>query len=168
MPKVCDNTSVGQIIRDGEKIVVIERANYPEAFALPAGHVDGDPNFYDAMVREIKEEAGLEVGENKLVFEEDINNPCKREGGSFHDWEVFEASVWSGDLRAGDDAKRFFLAAPDELEGRTLEYAAMLAQRPRDVVAVYQEMFRALRRGDTAAARDLRARAKARESGSGR
>lgn len=60
------------------------------------------------------------------------------------------------------------VCAPDELEGRTLEYAAMLAQRPRDVVAVYQDIFRALRRGDTAAARDLRARAKAQEKGSGR
>ena len=60
------------------------------------------------------------------------------------------------------------VCAPGELEARTLEYAAKLAQRPRDVVAVYQEMFRALRRGDTAAARDLRARAKAREPGSGR
>lgn len=44
----------------------------------------------------------------------------------------------------------------------------MLAQRPRNVVAVYQEIFRALRRGDTVAARDLRARAKAQEKGLGR
>jgi len=60
------------------------------------------------------------------------------------------------------------VCASEELEGRTLEYATMLAQRPRDVVAVYQEIFRALRRGDTVAARDLRARAKAQEKGSGR
>jgi enoyl-CoA hydratase/carnithine racemase len=60
------------------------------------------------------------------------------------------------------------VCASDELEARTLEYAAMLAQRPRNVVAVYQAMFRALRRGDAAAARDLRARAKARERGSDR
>ena len=60
------------------------------------------------------------------------------------------------------------VCAPDELEGRTLEYATMLAQRPRGVVAVYQEIFRALRRGDTAAAGDLRARAKAQQKGSGR
>ena len=60
------------------------------------------------------------------------------------------------------------VCAPDELEGRTLEYATVLAQRPRDVVAVYQEIFRALRRGDTVAAGELRARAKAQEKGSGR
>jgi len=55
----------------------------------------------------------------------------------------------------------------DELEGRTLEYAAMLAQRPRNVVAVYQDIFRMLRRGDAVAARDMRARAKAQEKVSG-
>ena len=60
------------------------------------------------------------------------------------------------------------VCAPEELEGRTLEYAAALAQRPRNVVAVYQDIFRALRRGDAAAARDLRARAKAREQDSDR
>jgi len=60
------------------------------------------------------------------------------------------------------------VCAPDELEGATLEYATMLSQRPRKAVAVYQEIFRALRRGDTAAAGDLRARAKAQEKGSDR
>lgn len=60
------------------------------------------------------------------------------------------------------------VCAPEELEASTLEYAAMLAQRPRNVVAIYQEMFRALRRGDTVAAKDLRARGKTQEKMSGR
>jgi len=49
-----------------------------------------------------------------------------------------------------------------ELERSTLAHAERLASQPRDVVAVYQEIFRALRHGDTAKARDLRAQAKAR------
>lgn len=49
-----------------------------------------------------------------------------------------------------------------DLERSTLAYAAMLAEQPREVVAVYQEIFRALRRGDTARAHELRAQAKAR------
>jgi len=47
-----------------------------------------------------------------------------------------------------------------ELERATLAYAAKLAGQPRDVVAVYQEIFRALRRGDAEKARELRAQAK--------
>jgi enoyl-CoA hydratase/carnithine racemase len=49
-----------------------------------------------------------------------------------------------------------------ELERSTLAHAERLASQPRDVVAVYQEIFRALRRGDGAKARELRAQAKAR------
>lgn len=60
------------------------------------------------------------------------------------------------------------VCAPEELQSQTLEYATMLCERPRNVVAAYQEIFRALRRGDTAAARELRAGAKAQEKGSRR
>lgn len=49
-----------------------------------------------------------------------------------------------------------------ELEQSTLAWAAKLAGQPRDVVAVYQEIFRALGRGDGTRARELRAQAKAR------
>ena len=47
-----------------------------------------------------------------------------------------------------------------ELERATLAYAAKLAGQPREVIAVYQEIFRALRRGDAGGARELRAQAK--------
>lgn len=49
-----------------------------------------------------------------------------------------------------------------ELERTTLAYAEKLAAQPRGVIAVYQEIFRALRQGDSAKARELRAQAKAR------
>ncbi|MDP3726561.1 MAG: NUDIX hydrolase [bacterium] len=116
MAKICDNTSVGQIIRSGKKFVVIERANYPEAYALPAGHVDGDPSFTEAMIREIREEAGLSVEENQSVFKEDLDNPCKRMGGTHHLWEVYEAVRWSGTLKAGSDAKRARWFSPEDLK----------------------------------------------------
>jgi enoyl-CoA hydratase/carnithine racemase len=49
-----------------------------------------------------------------------------------------------------------------DLEKETLAFAAKLAAQPREVIAVYQEIFRALRDGDAAKARELRAQAKAR------
>jgi len=117
MAKKCDNTSVGQIIRDEKNIyAIIERMNYPESFALPAGHVDGDPSFTEAMLREIEEEAGLLVQKNQTVFKEDIDNPCKRENGTHHLWEVYEAKEWSGELKAGSDAKKAYWLSPAELQ----------------------------------------------------
>ena len=50
-----------------------------------------------------------------LVWRGRIENPCKREGGDHHVWEVYEAGSFTGELKAGDDAKSYFLAAPEEL-----------------------------------------------------
>jgi enoyl-CoA hydratase/carnithine racemase len=49
-----------------------------------------------------------------------------------------------------------------ELERETLAFAGKLAEQPREAVAVYQEVFRALRSGDGKTARDLRRKAKGR------
>jgi len=49
-----------------------------------------------------------------------------------------------------------------KLERETLAFAAKLAAQPREVVAAYQEIFRALRAGDASRARELRVLAKAR------
>lgn len=49
-----------------------------------------------------------------------------------------------------------------KLERETLAFAAKLAAQPREVVAAYQEIFRALRAGDASRARELRVQAKAR------
>jgi enoyl-CoA hydratase/carnithine racemase len=66
----------------------------------------------------------------------------------------------AGTLREWGFLDEVFPAA--ELEGETLAFATTLAEQPREVVAAYQEIFRALRSGDTAKARELRAQAKTR------
>src|SRR5262245_28772663 len=52
--------------------------------------------------------------------------------------------------------------APADLESETLAFAQKLAEQPRDVVAVYQDIFRALRAGNGRKARELRSKAKGR------
>ena len=115
MAKKCDNTSSGIIFENSEEILLIKRFNYPEAIALPAGHLDGDDPISNAK-RESGEEAGLLPSGLKLVFEGDINNPCKRDGGSRHYWFVFNAQGWSGELKAGSDAKEVFWSSKDKLK----------------------------------------------------
>lgn len=115
MAKICDNTSVGQIIQQGHRVVLIERRNYPRAYALPAGHVDGDNPWSAGVEREVREEIGLDIKENIELFRREIDNPCKREGGSRHLWKVYRAVSWSGELKAGSDAKRAFWADPGQL-----------------------------------------------------
>lgn len=114
MPKICDNTSVGQIIKQDGSFLMIERFNYPQSYAFVAGHGDGLA-MEAAAKKESLEEAGIEIVENKLVWKGNINNFCKREGGNHHVWEVFEAIFWTGEPKAGDDAKEFFWALPERL-----------------------------------------------------
>jgi enoyl-CoA hydratase len=54
------------------------------------------------------------------------------------------------------------VSPPTELERDTLAFATKLAEQPHDVVAVYQDVFRALDVGRAGRARQLRLRAKAR------
>lgn len=144
MSKKCDNTSVGVIIRhkDG-RFAMIERRNFPQAFAFIAGHGDGDiPE--DASKKEAREEGGIVVLAQKLLLAKRYENPCKREGGTHHDWSIFEATQWEGALKADSDAKASFWADQTRLESLakiTDEYAKMfglsmeeLARNPALVV----------------------------------
>lgn len=115
MAKKCDHTSAGIFFEEKDKIVLIKRKNYPEAIALPAGHLDGDTPDGNA-IRESGEEVGLVLTDMNLLLRSAIDNPCKREGGYHHDWWVFQAIKWSGELKAGDDAKEAFWASGEELK----------------------------------------------------
>ncbi|MEK9186589.1 MAG: NUDIX domain-containing protein [Patescibacteria group bacterium] len=115
MPKICDNTSVGVLIYRGDQLLMIERHNYPKAYALPAGHCDGD-SFEKSAKRESKEEVGLAIVISNPEFTNEVENPCKRQGGDHHSWKVYRTLEWSGKVKAGSDAKRFFWASPKEVK----------------------------------------------------
>lgn len=103
--KVCDNTSVGMIVRNQHgHIAVIERRNFPLAYALPAGHCDGD-SYPQAAIREAKEEIGVEAISQEKTWGGTFSNPCRRQGGSHHDWQIFEVKEWHGTPSAGSDAR---------------------------------------------------------------
>jgi len=110
----CDNKSVGVIIKDRSKFAVIKRKNYPVAYAFVAGHLDGmTPE--EAAKTEAQEESNITVHALKEVLHERFENPCKRTGGSWHEWYVFDAADWSGNLKAGSDAKEARWISHDEL-----------------------------------------------------
>lgn len=120
MTKLCDHASVGLIVvNDAQEVLLIERKNYPQAIALPAGHLDGD-TFEEGLLRETREEVGIDVIHYKLLLSARFNNPCKRIDGSYHDWKVYKATQWQGNVQAGSDAKRAFWALPDQLRKHAL------------------------------------------------
>ena len=106
MAKTCDHTSVGMLVWKDDKLLLIERAKFPFGFAIPAGHVDGDKSFEESAIRELKEEVGLDAKELELVVEARKDNPCRRDGGTWHYWKIYKV-IASGDVdRSRDETKK--------------------------------------------------------------
>src|SRR3989344_1947787 len=119
--KKCDRTSIAAIIKDLDcrnssldRILLIERKKYNPGFALPAGHEDGD-GAEKALIKEIAEEVGLVVNFARLQLMMTLNNPCKREGGTFHRWSIFNVVKWHGEVKKGDEEVKSYVWADSEM-----------------------------------------------------
>jgi len=121
----CNNTSVGILVfRDGE-LLLIQRRKPPYGWAPPAGHVEDGEDYQAAAGRELLEEVGLRSTRLRLVLSKTYPNRCRRPGGDWHRWEVYEAGV-QGELACNpEEVASARWVGPDELEGflgRTLAY----------------------------------------------
>jgi ADP-ribose pyrophosphatase YjhB (NUDIX family) len=91
-PKNCDHTSVGVLIyNDKKEVLLIERRTFPFGIAPVSGHVDQHASFEDAAIAEAREEVGLQITGLRLIAEGRRDNPCRRLNGSWHYWKVYEA-----------------------------------------------------------------------------
>ncbi len=89
-----------------DKLLLIERAKFPFGFAIPAGHVDGDPSYEESARRELQEEVGLDTKELTLIAEGRKENPCRREDGSWHYWKIYQMVTKGGVDRSKDETKQ--------------------------------------------------------------
>jgi ADP-ribose pyrophosphatase YjhB (NUDIX family) len=115
MGKVCDHTSVGMFVWKEGKLLLIERKKFPVGFAVPAGHVDGDANYEDAARRELKEEVGLDAQNLELIFDSRKENPCRREGGTWHHWKLYKVEVTGEIHRSEEETKQAGWYSLDEI-----------------------------------------------------
>ena len=89
--------SVGALVKNDDKFLLIYRAKTPICYAGVAGHVDEGEGPLQAIHREVKEESGLEIKECHLLFEEMVDwNWCRR-GITGHYWYLYECAV-AGDV----------------------------------------------------------------------
>lgn len=93
--------TVDIIIRDGDRIVLIERRNEPHGWALPGGFVDYGETLETAAAREAREETGLELDDLRQfhAYSDPARDPRQ------HNISVVFTARGSGTLRAGDDAQ---------------------------------------------------------------
>lgn len=103
----------GLIVID-DKLVLIRRKFYPfeGKLALPGGMVEYDERVEDAVLREMKEETGLDVEIVKLlgVYSEPGRDPRGHVVST-----AYVLKRVGGELRSGDDAKAIELVDIDEI-----------------------------------------------------
>ncbi len=76
---------------------------YPNTWHLIGGGVEEGEFLEDAIKREIKEEAGIEVEISRSLGFDDDREPNKHGEITHYIFLVFEAKYVSGELRADDD-----------------------------------------------------------------
>lgn len=92
-----------------------DRGPYPNTWHLIGGGVDDGEPLEDAIKREIKEEAGIEVEiTGSLGFDDDFE-PNKHGEMTHYVFLVFQATYMSGELKPDDDIDELRWIAKDEL-----------------------------------------------------
>ncbi len=113
--------SVGAVIEKDEKYLLIDRKNPPYGFACPAGHVDEGEEPLEALIREVKEETGLDVVSCELVFEELVENNRCSHGIETHFWYVYKCEVRGHIVRNMRETKSIGWYGREEISKMELE-----------------------------------------------
>lgn len=96
---VCKDNKI--LVQDGHD------ENWP-GITLPGGHVEFGESFYDAVIREVKEETGLTIHNPKLCgIEEYI--PDKDKGEDRYIMLLYRADEFEGELKSSNEGEVFFI-----------------------------------------------------------
>ena len=94
---------VGAVIKDDRgRLLLIKRGHAPGAglWSLPGGRIEPGETDTEALVREMREETGLEVEAGRLLGR--VRRPADH--GDVLDIRDYAAAITGGTLRPGDDA----------------------------------------------------------------
>jgi 8-oxo-dGTP diphosphatase len=114
---------VGALIFEGDRILLVERGREPlkGQWSLPGGGVETGERLEEALIREVREETGLDVEPEQVavIFERII--PDQEGQPEYHYLLVdFLCKIRGGILRAGDDSNAAAWFSLDELPALTL------------------------------------------------
>lgn len=112
---------VSAIIKKGDKYLLGQKRKdvgpYPNTWHLIGGGVElENETLEEGIRREIREEAGIEVGElSRFTFDED-NEPDKNGIMTHYLFLVYDAEYKSGEVMANDDIAELAWFTEDELK----------------------------------------------------
>jgi 8-oxo-dGTP diphosphatase len=117
--------TVDAIILFEGKVVLIRRGNdpYKGMLALPGGFVEADETVEQAVLRETKEETGLDVEIMRLVGV--YSDPGRDPRGPTVS-VCYRVNVTGGVLGAASDAAAVELASPEEMQQLAFDHSRMI------------------------------------------
>jgi 8-oxo-dGTP diphosphatase len=116
-------SAVGGIVFRGDDVLLVRSAKgaLKGRWTLPGGAQDVGETIYETAIREVREEAGIEIETIGIVTA--VDSLWRDEAGKpkYHYTIVEVLAEWrSGDLVAGDDAEAADWVSPDRIAGLNL------------------------------------------------
>lgn len=103
------------MIVDGTRILVQDKVGKgADGIILPGGHVEEHEPIVDSVIREMKEETGLDIENPRLCGVKEWIN----EDGSRYVVFLFRAEKFSGELVSSDEGRVFWMKKEDVLKSR--------------------------------------------------
>ena len=100
------------MIRDGSKVLVQEKVGKgADGIIFPGGHVEENEPVTDSVIREMKEETGLDIESPRLCGVKEWINP----DGSRYLVFLFTADRFSGELVSSDEGRVFWMEKDEVL-----------------------------------------------------
>lgn len=108
--EVCVLTNMCMVY-SGSKILVQDRKNpnWP-GITFPGGHVEPKESFVESVIREVKEETGLNISNVKLCG---VKQWTHREGKYRYIVLFYKTDTFSGELKASDEGEVFWIEKAD-------------------------------------------------------
>lgn len=135
----CITLTVDAIIPYAGKIVLIKRKNepYKNYYALPGGIVEYGETVENAVLREVKEETGLEGKIHSLVG---VYSDPKRDPRGHFVSVCFIVLPTGGELRSGTDAKEVSLFSLDKLPKLAFDHERMIKDAEARLYGILSQM----------------------------
>lgn len=112
---------VSAVIRRNGKYLLIDRAIKPFGYGCISGHMYEEEEAVDALVREVREEAGLKVISQELIFKGKLKSRGCSYGKIPHYCYIFECEVEGEPNRNPREVKSIGWYSEDEIKNLKLE-----------------------------------------------
>jgi len=109
------------MICDGNRILVQDRQKNWRGVTFPGGHVEPGESFVDSVIREVKEETGLDIANVQLCGIKQYVPRDRTENYERYIVLLYKTSTFSGQLKSSDEGRVFWIER-DELRNYKLPH----------------------------------------------